>query len=460
MALRMKFFLSLVLISKTLSVYPAYAQDAVQGNLEETAIVEVSAVPSIPAPQSIPAPKKKVLILTTSGGGGHTAATQAVRESLEDRYEVTSLDIIGQLPLFQSGAKLFDNCFSAQNWTLMNVLLALPKIAEDVAVLHYKQKIIELITRENSDLIVSVLPTANYVYLNEAKHLGIPMIVIPTDFTPTEFFHKIKNTGVSQDLTVILPFEEPKTLKFLNKRHLNNLSYDGYPVRSVFAEVGNKLKTGDSDLAEELKDYSLTQFYLERDRGDKAILLSMGAKGFGGKLIQQYANAFLSYGHTALSSPNAHLHLLIACGSNKELLNQITELRDLQEKNGDSPRIHLHPFGWINGDQMAKTIAISDAVITKPGGGTVAETIAVGRFMLLLPDSTGVLRWERANLELVVANHWGQVLNRLERNQKNVTEVMAQIKAALEATPSVFPENHFHEKFSLTVDTLMGNSIH
>ncbi|MEO5970912.1 MAG: hypothetical protein ABIQ95_13370, partial [Bdellovibrionia bacterium] len=349
----MNFFLFLILISTALPIDSSYSQDFQK--------------------QTASGPQKKILVLTTSGGGGHSAAAQAVRESLEDRYEVNVLDIIGHLPLLEGGAKIFDHCFANQSWSYMKILLFLqPKAVEDLAVLYCKKKIISLITEKSPDLIVSVLPTANYVYLEEAKQLGIPLVVIPTDFTPTAFFHKIKNLRASQTLTIILPFEEPKTSSYLRMRDLNNLVYDGYPVRRIFNDIGNKLKSGDSNLKEDLKNYALTRFQIDTARGDKAVFLGMGAKGFAGKLIQRYAEIFLAYGHMALSSQEAHLHVLIASGSNKGLLDKLTELRNRHLRTGNSSRIHLHPLEWMNGDQMAQTLAISDVVMTKPGGSTVA----------------------------------------------------------------------------------------
>lgn len=67
----------------------------------------------------------------------------------------------------------------------------------------------------------------------------------------------------------------------------------------------------------------------------------------------------------------ANLQLAVVCGRNEELLSELTERVNAERADGV-----LHVFGYV--DAIHELMSLSDCLITKPGGITLAEAIATG----------------------------------------------------------------------------------
>jgi processive 1,2-diacylglycerol beta-glucosyltransferase len=74
----------------------------------------------------------------------------------------------------------------------------------------------------------------------------------------------------------------------------------------------------------------------------------------------------------------AGLQLVVLCGSNRKLLSQLQDL--------DYPG-RLLPLGFT--DQVAELLALCDLLITKPGGLTTVECLAMGKPMLIYAPIPG-----------------------------------------------------------------------
>jgi processive 1,2-diacylglycerol beta-glucosyltransferase len=104
-----------------------------------------------------------------------------------------------------------------------------------------------------------------------------------------------------------------------------------------------------------------------------------------------------SFGVTPLSeviedfgSIQEKFQIMVVCGNNAELR------KDLEIKQRSEPRLK-RVFGFV--DFMDELMAISDLLITKPGGITVSESIAMGVPMIFIEPIPGQ---EEANADYLV----------------------------------------------------------
>jgi processive 1,2-diacylglycerol beta-glucosyltransferase len=81
---------------------------------------------------------------------------------------------------------------------------------------------------------------------------------------------------------------------------------------------------------------------------------------------------------------------MVVCGNNAELR------KDLEIKQRSEPRLK-RVFGFV--DFMDELMAVSDLLITKPGGITVSESIAMGVPMIFIEPIPGQ---EEANADYLV----------------------------------------------------------
>ena len=82
--------------------------------------------------------------------------------------------------------------------------------------------------------------------------------------------------------------------------------------------------------------------------------------------------------------------IMVVCGNNKELR------KDLETRQTSEPRLRK-VFGFV--DFMDELMAVSDLLITKPGGITVSESMAMGVPMILIEPIPGQ---EEANADYIV----------------------------------------------------------
>lgn len=142
-----------------------------------------------------------------------------------------------------------------------------------------------------------------------------------------------------------------------------NVTVTGIPVASRFAAV---------DRASARASFGLDQ--------DQPVVLVMGG-GFG-LGVDGTAEA-------ALAAPVAGMHVFAICGG-----NAAASLR-LEAQAAVDPRLSV----WGHVDDVERFMAAADVVVTKPGGLTTSEALAVGRPMVVTRPLPG---HEEANARLLV----------------------------------------------------------
>lgn len=394
--------------------------------------------------------KLKVLVLMSSSGGGHVSAANAIKGSLDEKlYDVVLKDILkGKI----QGEDYFDYYFSREEWTKLSALTKIQPIAEGVVNRVHKSAILEEIQKERPDLIISTFPVANYVYNEIAHRLKIPMRIVPTDYLIDGFVNGISSNGEdAANFEIYLPANDQKMVKMLEGKGIKNYSVVGYPVRNEIEKMALQYRKKDAQLFAQLSELKKTY---EVGENDKVILMSMGAKGFGQKTIEEYIETMVEEAQQ-ITSKGGKIHVILAAGSNKELLQKMNEKAKIL-KDGKSSVV-IHPEGWMNATQMGHRMAISHFNFIKPGGSTVGESRAFGKPMLFKADSGQALTWEKYNMDSVIEQGGGETLNFTTHNGIDKKDFIAKVKMMLEKNEEAinFPENHFSENIKVAIGKTM-----
>ncbi len=193
-------------------------------------------------------PKKKIIILTSIGGGGHTAATKALRGYLDQDYDVKAVQAFSEvlqqkdpIALLTKGAHNsveFYNYITYKRW--FPILMFMRNAGRwyfDTYPEHVEQLIYSYLEQEKPDLVISVIPMINNMILKAAKELDIPFLLVPTDFDYTAYIANI--SGKTYDkFYLTTPFGSD--LSKSQKIHQNlpilkeNLILSRIPIRAGF----------------------------------------------------------------------------------------------------------------------------------------------------------------------------------------------------------------------------------
>jgi len=306
--------------------------------------------------------KEKVLILTGNYGDGHIQVAQALNDAIQMRYpslEPVIFDFMEWVHpysnqfsrfIYLQGVKKFPSIYGYiyQKTRKVNKLSNVMKTILSTGV----GRMLRLIEEVQPTVVVSTFPLAAAV-MSKLKSLGltnIPSVTTITDHTDHSCWvypftdQYIVGSSIVRDSLITLGVEE------------NQIAQTGIPIRQPFSQSYQR---------EEIFE----QFGL--DPHIPTLLVMGGGCGMigdGNSTIQEID-----------ASPNP-IQLIIVCGHNEKLRMQ------LQEKlKGSKHRILL--TGYI--DYVHELMAISDLMITKPGGVTTFEAIAMELPMLLYKPIPG-----------------------------------------------------------------------
>ena len=300
--------------------------------------------------------KDKILILSATFGDGHKQVAKAISEAVEYTLPNASpiiLDIMEwihpylypvSLFVYKRGIKRFPQVYSyfykktrVKNSfsTKLNSLFTFGL-----------QTMLEVIQRIKPRVVVSTYPFAAGIIskLKEQGLINIPAVTIITDYTDHSYWiHPytdlyIVGSNQVRDRLISLGIEDDK------------IKNTGIPVRQRF------IKSQPRELL--LEKYGM--------RSNKFTVLIMGGgDGFIGKGRSTFR---------ALESVSQTLQLIIVCGRNKKLKKQLElELKDYKHD--------VLLLGFC--ENIQELMAISDLMITKPGGVTTSEALAMGLPLLI-----------------------------------------------------------------------------
>ncbi|MEH7336189.1 glycosyltransferase [Neobacillus drentensis] len=306
--------------------------------------------------------KEKVLILTGNYGDGHIQVANAMHEAIQIRFPALEPVIFDFMEwvhpysnqvsrfLYLQGVKKFPQVYGYiyQKTRRANRFSKMMKTVWSTG-LGRMQKLIEEV---QPSVVVSTFPLAAAV-MSKLKSYGltnVPTVTTITDHTDHSCWiypftdQYIVGSNAVRDALMNMGVEE------------HRIANTGIPIRQQFSQSFQR-----EDICEK---YGLDP--------QMPIVLVMGG---GCGLIGDGSSTIK--GFEELPNP---VQLIIVCGHNEKLRMQ------LKEKLKDSKhRIHL--TGYIN--YVHELMAISDLMITKPGGVTTFEAIAMELPMLLYKPIPG-----------------------------------------------------------------------
>ncbi|MBM7653417.1 MGDG synthase family glycosyltransferase [Neobacillus cucumis] len=306
--------------------------------------------------------KEKVLILTGNYGDGHIQVAQALDEAIQIRFpelEPVIFDFMEWVHpysnqvsrfLYMQGVKKFPQVYGYiyQKTRRVNKLSNMMKNVFSSGL----GRMLKLIEEVHPSVVVSTFPLAAAV-MSKLKSLGltdIPTVTTITDHTDHSLWiypltdQYIVGSRIVRESLIQLGVEEER------------IANTGIPIRQQFAKVFQR--------EEIFKKHGL-------DPHMKTVLVMGGGCGLigdGSSTLQEFE---------VLPEP---VQLIIVCGHNEKLRMQLKEkLKDSKHK--------IHLTGYIN--YVHELMAISDIMITKPGGVTTFEAIAMELPMLLYKPIPG-----------------------------------------------------------------------
>lgn len=331
---------------------------------------------------------KKILIFTSSGGGGHLSATAALENYLHEDYELEIVHIFKLLLHLDPIRMITGNKYSCEE--LFNEFL--PK--KYVRLLTWISRLgIEYIHRRRKriynelrayciqtkpTLIISVIPVMNYIILDVAQDLNIPFLLIPTDLDVTIYIQRIHNPTYKQ-FYLGLSFDDKDILKPIKKNLISpeHLFFLGAPLKPDFFvhKDKNLLK----------QEYNITE--------DKpVIMVLMGARG--SYETERYTQQLLK-----LSFPT---HLLICVGKN-------LKSKEALDKIATPSHITMSVIGFT--DHIADYMTMSDILISKSGTQSVCESLYMN-IPIFLDAISGPLLWEKGNHKFIKKHHFGDLIKK------------------------------------------------
>lgn len=352
---------------------------------------------------------KRVLFLISDTGGGHRAGAQAVGAALDEidgetRFEWRIDDIATHctFPLSKLGPAysaalryappIYGALFHATNGRRRYRTIV--RFCEPL----YRERLREVFTQYQPDVIVSVHPLLNHAALRARADAGMQSIPIVTVITDLGRVHEGWLLPEA-DLTVV-PAREVYQRAIERGVPPERLRLLGHPIHPRFEDVSG----------------SKSEIRKKLGLPEKATiaLLMAGGEG-GGKLLP-----------TTLGLARAGLdfHLVVVTGRNAALKAKLEEL-------APSLPTPMSVLGFRN--DVPELMRAADLLVTKAGPGTIAEA-SVAEVPVVVYDY--VPGQERGNLDYVRTNGIGvvalttaeviQSVSRIVHNQERLAKMRAQ----------------------------------
>ena len=321
---------------------------------------------------------KRILILSVSAGQGHVRAAEALAAGTArwfgDQAEARHVDLMDLTPPWfrtaYKGAYLkFVNSFPSLWGLLYNrtdndraegVMGQLRRRLES----QVSKSLLKIINEYAPDILVSTHFLPGQVlarWQRKERVKPIPHWIVVTDFLAHRFWLEPGQTGY---------FTATEESAFtMRRRGLENerIFVTGIPIMPEFSD-------------QYIREESAAAFGLTPDR--TTVLLMGGGEGVG--VLKDLA--------AELAGLKAEFQLAVLTGKNKKLLSDLTQTA--QEHPG-----RLVPLGFTT--EMPRLLNAVDLVISKPGGLTTSECLALGKPMIAVSPIPGQ---EEVNCDYLLEN--------------------------------------------------------
>ena len=339
---------------------------------------------------------KKILIFYASYGGGHLSAANSIKNYLSSNYENIDVELIDCMKYINKPIEKITT--TAYNEMAKKAPWAWGKIYSDSQkgpLAHittrsnqvFAIKLLRLLREKNPDLIISTHPFGSQMcsYLKRKGKITSKIATILTDFAPHDQWL------VGSDYTDYFFVAHNKMKEYLISKNIpeNKIFATGIPISNKFLETFNTSKILNSlGLKENLK----------------TVLFFAGGKfGLGKSRTLEIFNTFVNDFN--------NIQVIAISGKNKKMYEEFNQIVKIANKTN-----FIKVFEFVN--NVPELMAVSDVVITKPGGLTTTESLVSGLPMIIINPIPGQ---EEENAQFLEHSNVGIWL----KKQMNITETIS-----------------------------------
>lgn len=287
----------------------------------------------------------KIIFLTGSYGNGHIQVTKALQQSFHNQgvKEILTVDLFQEAhPLITSMTKyLYIKSFTFGQGIYgmfyyrtkeMNNRKKMTKWFNRFGMLKLK----DIIEKEKPDIIINTFPMLSAPELKKHLNISTPIFNVLTDFC-------LHNRWIHHEISkYYVASQEMKTSMIKLGINHNQIRVTGIPIKSDFE-----------------KDVPTSPFYEKYNLclNKTTVLLMAGAFG----VLKDTEKIAFDL------SKLTNTQVVIICGNNKKLEESLN--------NQFATDNHVHVFGYLQ--DMHELMRIASVMITKPGGITLSESLAL-----------------------------------------------------------------------------------
>jgi processive 1,2-diacylglycerol beta-glucosyltransferase len=359
--------------------------------------------------------RKTILVLSSTGGGGHIAASNTLQKLVGEEYDLKIVYPINQLRIWG-----VPSCEQIYNSMLLNGWIrSMNFIVRHLAPPIFRSRLSKVekiiasyVDFHQPDLVISLIPFINYPASEAARKKEIPFLLVTTDNDLRNWAFEMERVKHSQ-MKVTIGADLPTTRDILLKKNIPASAIEtiGLPLRPDFMSQKDQKKI-------------LKEFHLPSNK--EIVLIMMG--GAGSDTAYEYAKK--------IGGMNLGAHMVVIAGRNNKLKKELEQLKL-------HPTNTLSVFGFT--DRVSDLMAVSDVIVTKPGPGTINEAIAM-KLPMLIDNTDTSLFWERANVDIVLKYGIGQRIKKFSQVKNLLTTYLKDGTARQSAEESFInvPVNQFH----------------
>ncbi|WP_051317124.1 MGDG synthase family glycosyltransferase [Ectobacillus panaciterrae] len=286
----------------------------------------------------------KVLLFTASFGNGHNQVSHALKHTFQE-LGVGTVDIYDlyaeAYPYWNEAAKfLYKQSFTVGPSLYKLFFYGMDKMYGTKAGKLYcrlgEKKLETIIRDKNPDIVITTFPVGTVPEWRRRSRRNFRIYTVVTDYC-------LHSTWVHPEIDRYYVATEDVKQKIVKNGILpEDIYVSGIPIRKAFETERNT-------------EYLLNKYGLQPHA--KRLLIMAGAQGVV-KNVKWIAANLLE---------RSDMEIVIVCGRNQQLYNQLNKL-----KNQHPQQLKL--FGYV--EDVHELYELADAMITKPGGITLSETIA------------------------------------------------------------------------------------
>ncbi|RSK27317.1 diglucosyl diacylglycerol synthase [Bacillus sp. HMF5848] len=332
--------------------------------------------------------RPRVLILTASYGNGHIQVAKSLEQACKSQgiYDVMISDLFAESnPRFSEITQyLYLKSFSFGKPIYRVFYYGTDRISHKKVSNWYqrlgRKRFYELVTLAEPDIIINTFPMTVAPEFRNKTGIQIPTFNVLTDFC----LHKLWVHREIDKYYVATNTLKEKIMEFGVDK--NAIRVTGIPIRKAFVD--------EIDVESIYHKYNLI-------RGRKLVLIMAGAHGVL-KNVKE---------HCELITTNQDVHVVVVCGKN-ETLKQ--DLQTLQQQ-----RDNMTVLGYV--ERVDELYRVADLMITKPGGITLSEAIAIGVPVVLYKPVPGQERENALFFEKIGA---AKIVNRSDDLLPTVLDIV------------------------------------